>query len=515
MRMRLKLVVGLLAVSGCIMRVREVDVESHSLPLRATLISTPVKAHLRDGTTIVFRYGVQVTATELIGSGDRFDLALRLQGLTTRVPIDSVGALESFREGTNEAASVAASLLGTAAGTIMTGLALVALFGSCPTVYADSAGTVKLQAESFSYSIAPLFEMRDVDGVYGRADASGIVWLELRNEALETHYINHMELLEVRRGIREHLLPDEHGQPILIGATLAPRSATDAAGRSIGHSVATADTSWFASADERITHASESGYSDHIELAFSLPEARDSVALVLSLRNSLLNTVLFYDVMLGAAGARAIDWQGGTLEEIGAASQLGRWYHRRTGMRVSVQQNGTYSEVARIPDVGPIAPKEFALIVPAYGSRDLRIRLDFLADSWRIDYIRVAPAARRAQAGVLPVAHIAHARLADDSASIARLRDPDGDYFITYPGTSVRVGFNAQTPPVSQDSAVSYLLAAQGYYTEWVRADWVKRATKPVLFVPGDAALERTFTRWLEVRRDFESEFFVRRVPVR
>ena len=513
MKMRLELVVGLLVVSGCIVKVREVDVVTHSLPISPTVISTPVKAHLRDGTTIVFRQGVQVTATELVGSGDRFDLALRAQGRVTRVPMDSVGALESFREGMNEAASVAATLLGTAAGAALTGLALVAVFGSCPTIYADSGGVMKLQAESFSYSIAPLFEMRDVDAVYGRADAAGTVWLELRNEALETHYINHIELLEVRRRNNERLLPDEQGEPVLIGATIPPRSATDAAGRDVRHNIAAADNDWFGSADERITHTST--YSDHIELAFSLPEARDSAALVISLRNSLLNTVLFYDVMLGAAGARAIDWQGGTLEEIGTAAQLGRWYHGRTGMRVSVLQNGAYVELARIPDVGPIAPKEFALIVPTSGSQEVRIRLDFLADSWRVDHIGLASDARRTLARALPVAHISHPRLADDSASIARLREPDGDYFITYPGTSVRVGFASAAPPASLDSAVSYLLAAQGYYTEWVRADWVKRAKTPVLFVPGDAALERTFARWLEVRRDFESEFFARRVPVR
>jgi hypothetical protein len=55
---------------------------------------------------------------------------------------------------------------------------------------------------------------------------------------------------------------------------------------------------------------------------------------VLRARNSLLNTVLLYDVMLGARGARALDWVGSDLERVGPALELGNWYATRMGMRV-------------------------------------------------------------------------------------------------------------------------------------------------------------------------------------
>ena len=48
-------------------------------------------------------------------------------------------------------------------------------------------------------------------------------------------------------------------------------------------------------------------------------------ALVLRARSSLLNTVLFYDVMLADAGPRALDWLGQDLERVSNAVELGRW----------------------------------------------------------------------------------------------------------------------------------------------------------------------------------------------
>jgi len=42
--------------------------------------------------------------------------------------------------------------------------------------------------------------------------------------------------------------------------------------------------------------------------------------IVFRLRNSLLNTILLYDIMLGDPGARSIDWVGHELEQVGPPS---------------------------------------------------------------------------------------------------------------------------------------------------------------------------------------------------
>jgi hypothetical protein len=61
------------------------------------------------------------------------------------------------------------------------------------------------------------------------------------------------------------------------------------------------------------------------------------------MRNSLLNTVLLYDVMLGPAGAAALDWLGEGLGRISTTGELGRWHHRRAELRRNCCFGGSLS----------------------------------------------------------------------------------------------------------------------------------------------------------------------------
>src|SRR4029450_4667217 len=102
---------------------------------------------------------------------------------------------------------------------------------AAPAVYAGRGGGPRLEAETFSYSIVPLFEARDLDRLRVQAGADGRVRLEVRNEALETHYINHLQLVEVRHQAGALVLPDHEGRILSAGALRPPLSAVDRAGR--------------------------------------------------------------------------------------------------------------------------------------------------------------------------------------------------------------------------------------------------------------------------------------------
>src|SRR5213592_1179752 len=188
----------LILVSACIhvyqsIRPRPLD------PHTPVVVTTPVKAHLVDGSTVVFLSGVTVDSTQVRGDGNRYSLTLRDSAAVTSIPLDSIVGMEAFEQSVNGASSFVVSVLATGGLTLGVAALAVAIFGSCPTVYADSSGTALLQAEGFSYSIAPIFESRDVDRLRLVQAADGSVRLEIRNEALETHYLNHLELLEVMR----------------------------------------------------------------------------------------------------------------------------------------------------------------------------------------------------------------------------------------------------------------------------------------------------------------------------
>src|SRR6266700_1762590 len=199
-----------LLVSACIhvyqsIRPRPLD------PHTPVVVTTPVKAHLVDGSTVVFLAGLTVDSAEVRGDGNRYSLTLRDSAAVSSIPLDSIVGMEAFEQSVNSASSFVVSVLATSGMAGVVGVLAVAIFGSCPTVYADSAGTALLQAEGFSYSIAPLFEARDVDRLRVAADSDGVVRLELRNEALETHYLNAAALLEGRHDADEFVVPDARG----------------------------------------------------------------------------------------------------------------------------------------------------------------------------------------------------------------------------------------------------------------------------------------------------------------
>jgi hypothetical protein len=421
--------------------------------------------------------------------------------------------MEAFDNNYNVPASVVASAGATVLGVIGTAVLAVAIFGSCPTFYADSAGTQVLQAEGFSYSIAPLFEKRDVDRIRLTPTADGTVILYVRNEALETHYINHLELIEVTHNSGETAFPDQQRRAIVVSGISAPAFVRDRAGRDIAELVRAADGVSFSSDPERVRNVSAGDLDDYIDLTIAAPKGADSVAVLLDMRNSLLNTVLLYDHMLAAPGIRSLDWVGRDINHIGNAIAMGRWYNSRMGMRISVLDGGKYRQVARISDSGPIAYRDNAIVVPAIrsGGDSVRVRLSFIADNWRIDAIRTATALRRPRTKLVSAARVKMLDAAQNSPALASLREADEAYLITSPGQSFNAEFDVGKPA---PGTRTYMLASQGYYTEWVRGSWIKNASGK-RFAPSDAFLVEAIRDWRSKQSEMENQFYSTRISVR
>src|SRR5437867_1924096 len=156
-----------LVVGACIFH--SVRVEAIGSNADSLAIQTPVKAHLRDGSTVLYQAGVLLARDTLRGPGVRYGLTLRDSTAVSVVPVESVVAMESFRRATNGAATAIVSTLATGAALLAAGAVAFAIAcanqsisvcQNCPTVYAHNAGTWALQAEGFSYTLGPSFETR-------------------------------------------------------------------------------------------------------------------------------------------------------------------------------------------------------------------------------------------------------------------------------------------------------------------------------------------------------------------
>ncbi len=500
----------LILVSACIHVYQSIRTRPLN-PHTPVSVTTPVKAHLADGSTVVFLSGVTVDSQAVRGNGNRYSLTLRDSSAVTSIPLDSIVGMESFEQATNAATSLIVSVLATGVLAVGTGLAAIAIFGSCPTVYADSAGTARLQAEGFSYSIAPIFESRDVDRLRIVPAADGSVRLEVRNEALETHYLNHLELLAVTHAPNETALVDELNRLVVVADQRSLATAIDRRGRNVARTLAAEDGHVYSTDARTMRQAGLTDLEDWIELTAPAPPGADSVAIVLRLRNSLLNTTLLYDVMLGDPGARSLDWVGKDLKQVGPALAVAQWYQQRMGMNVAVSDGHQYRVVAHLRDTGPIAWKDVAIVVPVVTPGSVRVRLSFPMDNWRVDRVAVAGRFRRVSPVVIPLAEVREGTTLNPTA-LASMRNADGRYLRTSPGQRFTAVFR---PDAGTAGERTYFLAAQGYYVEWMRPNWLRDPRADHAFVPSDTALLEALGRWRMSQDSLEALFAATRIPMR
>ena len=494
---------SLLLLTSCAIRDLEVTpVDTAST--EPVTVSSPVKVHLTDGSTVVFEKGITVADGQVAGEGRKYDLTLDTSVRVSSIALDDVAAMENYQTPLQTGETVAANTLGVPMA-VMGGLVLAkALFGSCPTTYALVDGAPVLQAESFSYSIAPPFEARDVDRLNVPARDRDTVELIVRNEALETHYINHLELLEVVHEEGQRVFPDPQGQPLVVGKLTPPLLAVDRGGRRIAGVLDLADgTSWSSDAAQ-LRRASLDDFEDSIDLEFEAPRNSDQVALAFRLRNSLLNTVLLYDVMLKDQGFRALDWLGHDLDRFIDKAKLGLWYRNRMGMRISVWDGGRFRQVARVGDQGPIAWKDVAVTLPVPEGDRLRVRLSFVVDNWHIDWLAISPEVHRADVRAVPLARVEVPEVGTLGGALENLASPDKTYVVTRPGEALHVGFDVGAVP--EGHTRTFLMAAQGYYIEWMRRDWLNETSREP-FQPSDASLIRAIRLWEAKRDTFQQHF--------
>ena len=499
-----------LLAGGCIWIFHNVSVEAVGLNADSVAIHTPVKAHLRDGSTVLYRAGVLLARDTLRGTGVRYALTLRDSANVAFVPLDSVVAMESFRRGTDGAPTVIVSALATGAAAVASVIAafVIACAGgngpcsNCPTVYTDSGGMRALQAEGFSYTIGSTAEARDVDRLAIRADRDGRIALEVRNDALETDYVNHIELLEVRHAVDETAFPDPNGAALAVRELVSATTITDDAGRDLRLLLAQPDSAVFQTDDRVLAGVSRAHWNDAIYLTAPAPAGRDSVALVLRLKNSLLATLLYSEVIMGDRGARSLDWIGRDLEGEGPA--LTRWQEQRLGLRIAIWDGRRYREAAHIRDAGPHAWKDVAAMIPVLQRDSVRVRLSFPADNWRIDQAAFALRARRASVQPHPLSRVVDGEGREDSSALASLRHADRRYLRTSPGERFSVEVQVAA---GADLARTFFFGIQGYYDPWIRRDGLRAGRDSGVLMSLDEQLVRALQQWGTVREARERAF--------
>jgi hypothetical protein len=252
---------------------------------------------------------------------------------------------------------------------------------------------------------------------------------------------------------------------------------------------------------------------DWVELTIPVPAGAKRMSLALRGRNSLLNTVLLYDVMLKGQGAAALDWLAMGQKDLLYAWGLGNWYDRHFGIRILERDRTGFRKVARLKDTGPIAWHDVAVELPVMGKDTCRLRLDFLPDNWIIDQVEVSfeqpepPLVK----DWTPVC-IDSGDGENLAAEAALLERYDGRYLVTGPGYSRSLVFHTGEAPAGL--VRDWLVRSGGYYTEWLRRDWLQPG-QVARFEHNDNTIRRAAKLWLEQKESYERRFTETRLPVR
>jgi hypothetical protein len=492
-------------------------------------VRAPARVYLSDATVALFPNGFDVTKDTLTGMAHVYNTTAmpmegdisRLPVKTVRTPLANVIAMTYYNDKITIGRGLASFFYGlTSAVMVPAAISCLAdpksCFGSCPTIYtADNAGW-DFEAELFSYSVSRLMEANDIDLLHHHMPHGGQLTIRVANEALETHYIDRMELVAARHPYGTRVFPTPTGEIIGVKEPTSPVSAVNSAGASALNTIGALDGKGYRSDTALVRRALSGATADWLEMSFDAPVGRTSAVLLLRLKNTLLSTVLFYNVVLGSQGAGAIEWTQRMNTDPAYAALFSTVYREFSGVRIQVRQGDTWKQEAVIADVGPVGWKEVAVRIPVTGSGPMRVRLQFFPDNIEFDY---AGCDFSDPADVpMTMEPVSPREITDQTRSsrpdiVALLQNPDNTYLCTEPGHAYRITYDVPDPGTMD---LTLLLRSRGYYTEWVRGAWVREAgTVPAFdLMRIDRSIEVLCDSWLRNRTRMESMFFRTRIPI-
>jgi hypothetical protein len=443
-----------------------------------------LKCHLWDGSVIVLE-NYRVEGDQVLGEGLRYD--------STRAPVERGSFKLDIKDvalfETNRPESVASARVPIMATVGLTSAALTALcitvpkacFGSCPTIYAPGVGGMTLQAEGFSSSVAKILEATDVDAL----SAVPPLWverkIEVTNEAPETHSIRQLTLLAAARPTNGQVYRSgEHYYAAgSLGAPLRCRSET---GDCLSQIKADDATEYKSDTDgQDLTH------KETIELEFEKQRSR-RLGLVVTARNSLLNSYLFYQALayMGTdVGKYLALLERGRLPALSGSRKIGDLLG---GIDVSVaDEQGRWLPMGQYFEVGPLAKETELYLVPDTAQQPLKVRLTMSRGNMRVERVALTEIEGEVTPERLEPIRVTHEGK-NDAFALAALRDPER-YLVTYPGDAYDVYFSAP-----RCERCAWFVESRGYYYEWMREVWLKEQEPAklmkLLFSPEQALKE-------------------------
>lgn len=467
-----------------------------------------LKVHMNSGELYMLRsWSVDTAARELKGAGTHYTIRRDSSDApSASIPFDSIALLEANRHRNAITFGTIGVGIFTGLGAYVSAVCLAdpkSCFGSCPTFYVEGDDPTRVQAEGFSASVARVLSARDVDALTRPAVRGNRVAIHMRNEAWETHVVQSVNLLVAPQPPDGRVL---HGTDSAYypATNIRPPRKCDAAEGACLTQVGTLDGVERSSLADSLDLA----VRESIELEFENTPERPG--LVLSARNSLITTFLFYESMgfvgrnVGAVVA-SMERNGRAYAEshFGMAKLLG-------AIEVQLWMDEAWRTVGEFGEPGPIAADTKVVPLPRDlpNGEVLRVRLRLTKGNWRVDWVALTSLGDRVRpTRIEPSAVEQHGK--SNPTALAWLRD-DKRHLVSLPGDDYRLLFDL--PAKARD--LELFLESEGYYYEWMREEWLAGENQAmaalVLFNPGEA-LRRLAPAYKTREREMDRLFWTSR----
>ena len=502
--------VGLLAVIAALVSACVHKVERNLAdPSRSTALDTDsefLKAHMRDGGLYVLTaWDVNEADERVSGHGTLFDYNRRpLDTGPFEVALDSVALFET------NAVRVSSSIVpltvmtvGTVAAGVYCAANPKACFGSCPTFYLPGEEG-RILAEGFSSSVAPSLEDTDLDALPTVHPTGGVVRLEMRNEALETHVVRWADLMVVPLGPAARVYSLTDGNLMRGSTPMPPTICAGAEGDCLAQVEKPDGIERTSLADSMDLAARE-----WIDLEFGIDRSVEGhqLGLAIGSRQSLLPTYVLYQG-LAFMGTRAGEWLAAL--ERGSKSTRERTHgigRVLGGIDVFTRdRQGSWVLAGSLQETGPLATDVRVVALPRQPSAEtLQVRLRLTRGMWRIDQMGLVILEEEASALRLRPSLVLRAG-APDTIALSQLRSRT-EPLVTLPGDAYTLVY--ELPDMSTRYEV--FLESRGYYLEWMRAQWLAEENSlraAQMFLDPAGSLRAMASEYKRVEPDMERLFW-------
>ncbi len=332
---------------------------------------------------------------------------------------------------------------------------------SCPYIYSKNKSGYNLEGEAIPVSLTKALETETTNSLSNIEAENNSLDIRIANERPETHYINSVRLYRYESTISNNLVADAEKNVWPVVNPLPPSYAEDYSRKNVTADIETDDNNYWES--DLSTAVPADKFTDGMIITFTNEKSENS-SLIIKAVNTRISDVLFkkiYD-FLGKDILRFVYASENDKEVI---SSLKNWI-KEVSLKAYVWDGDEWEYSGLIyPEAISIPFKKLIRInLNSIKSPDLKIKLEFMTDVWKIDAVSMDfSEVEQIKGEQVPL--VSATLSGEDNSN--KIISSDNYYSVLLPGDKMYLKFYDKY--FSSDTR--YFIMVSGYLYEWYVKD--------------------------------------------